>query len=70
MPGLNGIEIAIQIRTIAPNCKIVFFSGKAATVDLLDTAHKLGHHFQIIAKPIKPEVLLSLVHNVLSSGTI
>jgi len=68
MPGMNGIEIAIRIRALVPHCKIVLFSGQAATVDLLDEAHKQGHDFQIIAKPIKPEVLLSVIQNALSSG--
>jgi CheY-like chemotaxis protein len=68
MPGINGIETAIQIRAIAPSCKIILFSGQAETVDLLDTAHAQGHDFQIIAKPIKPEALLSVLRDATSSG--
>ncbi|MFY9688641.1 MAG: response regulator [Candidatus Acidiferrales bacterium] len=32
MPGLNGIETGTRIREIAPNCRIILFSGQAATV--------------------------------------
>jgi CheY-like chemotaxis protein len=38
MTDMNGIDAAITIRTILPNCKILLFSGQAATADLLDRA--------------------------------
>jgi CheY-like chemotaxis protein len=65
MPGLNGIETGIKIREIVPNCKIVLFSGQAATVDLLENARKQGHRFEILAKPIKPEHLISVIRSSL-----
>jgi CheY-like chemotaxis protein len=38
MPGLNGIETGICIREIVPSCRVILFSGQAATVDLLEKA--------------------------------
>lgn len=61
MPVLNGIETAIRIREIAPNCKVILFSGQAATVDLLEDARQQGHRFEVLAKPIKPEQLVSAI---------
>jgi CheY-like chemotaxis protein len=61
MPGLNGIETGIKIREIVPDCKIILFSGQAATVDLLEKAREQGHHFEILAKPIRPEQLISVI---------
>ena len=61
MPGLNGIEAGIRIREIVPSCKIILFSGQAATVDLLEQARQDGHRFEILAKPIKPENLISVI---------
>ncbi len=61
MPGLNGIETGTRIREIAPNCRIILFSGQAATIDLLEKARRQGHHFQILAKPIRPEQLISVI---------
>src|SRR6266480_1522886 len=52
MEDMNGIEAAIEIRKFLPNCKILLFSGQAATADLLDQARLHGHHFEILAKPI------------------
>ena len=61
MPGLNGIETGIKIREIVPSCKVILFSGQAATVDLLEKARELGHRFEILAKPIRPEHLVSVI---------
>lgn len=61
IPGLNGIEAAIRIGAMLPKCRIILFSGQAATLDLLKDARSRGHDFEILAKPIKPAVLLSII---------
>lgn len=61
MPGANGVDIGIQIRDILPKCRIILFSGQSATVNLLREAQKQGHEFEIVAKPIKPQVLISMI---------
>jgi len=59
MPDMNGIEAAINIRNFLPRCKILLFSGQAATADLLESARAQGHEFEILAKPVHPQDLLS-----------
>ncbi|HEY0759045.1 MAG TPA: response regulator [Acidisarcina sp.] len=59
MTDLNGIDAAIKIRELLPNCKILLFSGQAATADLLDRARIHGHEFEILAKPVHPQDLLA-----------
>ncbi len=59
MPDMNGIEAAIQIRSFLPSCKILLFSGQAATADLLENARAQGHEFEILAKPVHPQDLLA-----------
>lgn len=59
MAEMNGIEAAIQIRGFLPSCKILLFSGQAATADLLETARAQGHDFEILAKPVHPTDLLA-----------
>ncbi len=59
MPDMNGIEAAIQIRSFLPACKILLFSGQAATADLLESARAKGHEFEILAKPVHPQDLLA-----------
>src|ERR1700693_2391283 len=59
MTGMTGIEAAIATRQRMPNCKILLFSGQAATADLLEKARLEGHEFEILAKPVHPTDLLA-----------
>jgi CheY-like chemotaxis protein len=59
MPDLSGIDAAISVRKVLPSCKILLFSGQAATADLLDKARQQGHEFEILAKPVHPQDLLA-----------
>lgn len=59
MADLNGIQAAIRIREMLPSCKILLFSGQAATADLLEKAQREGHQFEILAKPVHPQDLLA-----------
>lgn len=59
MGGLNGIDAAIRVRALLPGIKILLFSGQAATADLLEKARAKGYEFEILAKPVHPQDLLS-----------
>jgi CheY-like chemotaxis protein len=59
MPGVFGIELAIQMRAQYPNCKILLFSEQAATLDLLEGARAQGYDFRLLQKPVFPSVFLS-----------
>jgi CheY-like chemotaxis protein len=61
LPGMTGIELAITIRRIFPDCKIILFSGQASTADLLASARAEGHHFTLLNKPLHPQDLLQRV---------
>lgn len=61
LPGMNGIELAMTVKRIYPDCKILLFSGQAATSDLLATAGRAGHHFTLLNKPVPPQDLLTIV---------
>ena len=59
MADLNGIDAAIRIRGLLPRIKILLFSGQAATADLLEKARAQGYEFEILAKPVHPQDLLT-----------
>jgi DNA-binding response OmpR family regulator len=59
MADLNGIDAAIRIRAFLPQVKILLFSGQAATADLLEKARAQGYEFEILAKPVHPQDLLT-----------
>jgi CheY-like chemotaxis protein len=59
MPEMSGIELAIKIKSLCPDCKVLLFSGQAATADLLSAARAEGHEFEILSKPVHPKDLLN-----------
>jgi CheY-like chemotaxis protein len=61
LPGMSGIELAITMRRIFPDCKVLLFSGQAATSDLLTSAQRAGHEFTLLSKPVYPTDLLRRV---------
>ena len=61
MPGMNGVQLAVLIRERYPDCRVLLFSGRAATFDLLDEARRQGHVFEILQKPIPPAELLAKI---------
>ena len=67
LPGMTGIELAITMRRIFPECKIILFSGQASTSDLLATARADGHHFTLLNKPLHPQDLLQRVSDGLTA---
>lgn len=67
MPGISGVELAIKITQTLPDCKILLFSGQAATVDLLEKARLDGHSFTTLNKPIHPTDMLKRISECLST---
>ena len=65
MGELSGVDLAIQIKETCPNCKILLFSGQAATVDLLRVAREQGHAFHVLTKPVHPTDLLQRINNII-----
>lgn len=63
MPNMNGIEAAKQIKALSPRTRIICFSGHAATSELLAKARGEGHHFECLAKPIKPQALIRAIQS-------
>jgi DNA-binding NtrC family response regulator len=64
MPVLSGIDLAIQVRAICPECKVLLFSGQAATAHLLDAARANGHDFELLVKPVHPADLLAKIRSL------
>jgi DNA-binding NtrC family response regulator len=69
MPGMNGIDLAVEIQQSFPNCKILLFSGQASTSDLLGEARHTGRDFAILSKPLHPTKLLTRVSDALATRT-
>lgn len=67
MEGMSGIELAIHISNTVPTCKIILFSGQAQTPELLREAEERGYRFELLHKPVHPEVLLQRLGEYVTS---
>ena len=61
LPGIDGIETALAIRGSLPGCRVLLMSGNSGSSELLDRAERAGHHFEVLAKPFDPPMLLSVI---------
>lgn len=61
LPGINGFELAIALKSTIPDCKILLLSGKETTSELPASASGGGHEFEVLTKPIKPSDLFAHV---------
>jgi CheY-like chemotaxis protein len=67
MPGMTGVDLAIAVTQTMPKCKILLFSGQAATVDLLEKARHAGHDFTTLTKPVHPTDMLRRISECLAT---
>jgi CheY-like chemotaxis protein len=61
MPGHDGLAVAEISRNKCPGTRIVLISGNASTPNLLQHALPEGPAFELLAKPIHPTHLLSIL---------
>ena len=67
MAGMSGIDLAIHISNTVPTCKIILFSGQAQTANLLAEAEKNGYRFELLQKPVHPQVILQRLSEYVTS---
>jgi DNA-binding NtrC family response regulator len=69
MPEMNGVELALGMVSLVPQCQVVLFSGHARSVDLM-RAYDAGHDFPLMAKPMHPKDMLGQVAKSLHQGML
>ncbi len=55
---MNGVGLAIAMRKIYPDARILLFSGQAGITEILLEGLRQGFEFELIAKPIHPLKLI------------
>jgi CheY-like chemotaxis protein len=58
MPGMNGVELAIQVSQLCPECKVLLLSGRGIDRELFEKARDKGYFFSFTSKPLQPAALL------------
>ena len=66
LPEMNGIDLAIVIKANYPSCHALLFSGHANTAMLLEEAGRKGHQFEVLAKPVHPNLMLERAADLLN----
>lgn len=66
LPSMNGIDLALVIKANHARCHVILFSGHTNTGLLLEEAGRKGHQFEILAKPVQPELMLERASALLS----
>jgi DNA-binding NtrC family response regulator len=67
MTGMSGIDLAIHIANTVPTCKIILFSGQVQTANLLAEAAERGYRFELLQKPVPPQVILQHLSEYVTS---
>lgn len=65
LPQMNGIDLAIVLKSNYPSCEFLLFSGHPGTAQVAEEAAKKGHIFEILLKPVPPALLLEAAANML-----
>jgi CheY-like chemotaxis protein len=68
MPGMNGFEAGALIKRLCPDCLLMFYSGHTANPQfsrMSEGLKKAGHSFEVLEKPLDPEVLLDRIMELL-----
>lgn len=58
MQGMTGIDAAIRVRETDPDCRVILFSGQIDIEGLIQAAESNGHFFEVLDKPVQPEIFL------------
>ncbi len=54
MPEMNGLDLSLRLGMDHPACKVILFSGRVETSELLEAARAHGYDFEVLAKPVHP----------------
>jgi DNA-binding response OmpR family regulator len=61
MGGMDGVETAIRIRSLHPECRIILFTASPVRHSLYAQINLLG--FEFIERPLHPREVLALLAN-------
>jgi CheY-like chemotaxis protein len=66
---MTGVELAIRLRQLCPECKVVLLSGQGATGDLIEKALNDGHRLDVLTKPLHPSRVLDAMRRLLGPAS-
>jgi DNA-binding NtrC family response regulator len=70
MPGLSGLDLAIQARDRRVGCETILFTALNFLPDPVKAALKQGVVYSVLFKPVTPDELLQAVDEVLNAQVL
>jgi CheY-like chemotaxis protein len=70
MPGMSGVELALELKNSHPQLRIILLSGHANTQELLMQAGESLGPVLVLPKPFPPRDLLKLVAELTDTAQI
>jgi len=64
MPRMNGVELAMALRSTCPGAKVLLFSGQAGISAILEMGKQKGLQFELVGKPIHPLKLVERIRQL------
>jgi len=64
MPTINGVETAIRMQQLMPECTIMLLSAAPDIARQLLKSHRMDESFELLAKPVHPRSLLASLPSV------
>ncbi len=65
MPGMNGVELARELRKLRPNLRVLYTSGYSA--GLVGESDAWGMPVEFLQKPVRPDVLVARVRKLVQT---
>ena len=65
MPGMSGLDMAVELARAVPDCDFILFSSQTATADVAGRMRNSGVNFITMAKPVHPADLLDAIFELL-----
>ena len=65
LPDGNGVEMAMQIRTLSPETQLLLTSGDTSGSPALELARQRGFEFELVSKPVAPPELMAKIDSLL-----
>lgn len=66
MPGMNGFDLAIEVKRMVRDCEVIFFTGHLNLVEKCKELDEVRKYCVMLAKPVHPVDLLDKVYEVVN----
>lgn len=69
LPKMNGIDLALLLCSQYPEARVLLLTGQTTASDLVQGAEQNELKFEVLPKPIHPEVILEEVARLLPANS-